>query len=101
MNEKESSQYSCSVLSRKSIITATCEGATGRLTDGNMSSDDLAPALVQVAKDPRMNFTPEPFDVANGIVSNCLLAIGIRGSADIDDVDQSIRMSKVVQKLVS
>jgi hypothetical protein len=66
-----------------------------------MSSNDLIPSLVEVPKDPRMDFASKPLNVSYRIIANRLLAFSISGATDIDHMNKGIGMSQVVQELIA
>ena len=60
-----------------------------------------APFLHEVALNPANNLRAQPFDVDTWVVASCCLALCICCSTDINDVDEGIGVSQVVQEAVS
>jgi len=50
---------------------------------------------------PADDFGSQPLDVDTGIVASCCLALGIGCSTDINDVDESVGVSQIIQEAVS
>lgn len=60
-----------------------------------------APFFHEVALNPTNNLGAQPLNVDTGIITSCSFAFCIGCSADIDDVNESIGMSQIVQEAVS
>jgi hypothetical protein len=57
--------------------------------------------LHQVAEDPVDDFGAEPDDVLGWVVAAGGFTFGVGGAADVDDVDQGIGVSEIVEEAVS
>lgn len=66
-----------------------------------VSSYNASPSFHQVVCDPRMYFTSQPVDVVDRIIALSFLSILIRGAAHINNVNQSMCVSQIVQELVA
>lgn len=59
------------------------------------------PFVHEIALYPAYDFTAQPYYVLTGIITACCFSLGVCGSADIDDMDEGIGVSQIVQKSVS
>lgn len=59
------------------------------------------PLLHQIPLNPAHNFRAQPFNIHRRIVSPSRLSLGVGRSAHIHHVNQRIRMSQIIQELVS
>lgn len=77
------------------------EGLDGGGLDGDMAAANAAPALGQVATDPGDDLAAQPGDVDAGVIAAGVLALGVGGAADVDDVDEGVGVAEVVEELVA
>jgi len=72
-----------------------------RWEQGPQTATGGPPFLHQVSLNPLHNLTPQPDDILGWIVSSGILPLSIRSPTNVDNVNQRIRMPKVVQELIS
>lgn len=68
--------------------------------DGGVAAFDAAPFLHQVAEHPVDDLAAQPDDVVAGVVAPGGFAVGVRGAAHVDDVDQGVGVAEVVEEFV-
>lgn len=48
-----------------------------------------------------MDLGPEPVDIVDGVIALCLFAVLVGRAAHIDNVDQSLCMTQIIEELVA
>lgn len=62
---------------------------------------DTAPFFHQVALDPTDDFASQPLDVDGGVVAAGRFAFGVGCAGDVDDVDECVGVSEIIEEFVT
>lgn len=66
-----------------------------------MAAANATPALGQVAPDPGNDLATQPGDVDAGVIAAGVLALGVGGAADINDVNEGVGVAEIVEELIA